>query len=85
MKEIISIKLVVEESNESILITLDKLKAVPFSDASENFDSENETLKAIKKIDEQFEPNHVATSIMYARNVLGSERKSKRNFYIGLL
>jgi hypothetical protein len=84
MMEIISIKIISEKSKDSIPITLDELKAMAFSEASENFDSEHETLQAIKEIEEQVESNHVATSIMHAQNVLDSERKSKRNFYIGL-
>ena len=54
------------------------------TEASENFGSEDETLIAIQEIQEQVETNHVTSSIMHAQKVLDSERKSKRNFYIGL-
>ena len=84
MKKIISIKLISEKSKKTISITLDELKAMAFSEASENFDSEDETLEAIKEIEGQVESNHIATSIMYAQKILDSQRKSKRNFYIGL-
>lgn len=84
MKKIISIKLISEKSKKTISITLDELKAMAFAEASENFDSEDETLEAIKEIEGQVESNHIATSIMYAQKILDSQRKSKRNFYIGL-
>ena len=84
MNKIISIKLISEKSKKTISITLDELKAMAFAEASENFDSEDETLEAIKEIEEQVESNHIATSIMYAQKILDSQRKSKRNFYTGL-
>jgi hypothetical protein len=84
MKGIISIKLISEKSKKSISITLDELKAMAFSEASENFDSEDETLKAIKEIEEQVESNHIAKSIISAQKVLDANRKSNRNFCIGL-
>jgi hypothetical protein len=64
MKGIISIKLISEKSKKSISITLDELKAMAIAEASENFDSEDETLKAIKEIEEQVESNHIAKSII---------------------
>lgn len=84
MKGIISIKLISEKSKKSISITLDELKAMAFAEASENFDSEDETLKAIKEIEEQVESNHIAKSIISAQKVLDANRKSNRNFCIGL-
>ena len=84
MTKIFSVKIISEKSNNAIPITLDELKAMALTEASENFGSEDETLIAIQEIQEQVETNHVTSSIMHAQKVLDSERKSKRNFYIGL-